>query len=276
MRPAAVLALLVSAGLAACGSVRPPAGAGVLPEGVLIAHALGGIEGADYTNSLEAAESSYDAGRRWFEVDLTVTADGGVVAFHPGHEPRLDTDTSVRKMTTAQFLEHRYDGRFTTTSFRRLLELVARAGDTYVVTDTKWWTPWILRAVRHDVLAAPAVAPRVIPQIYRPADLALLETARRDWSFPFVIFTLYQTKMSDAEILAFVDTAHIPVVAASTGRFTPALAAALHARGVRVLVHTVNRRADVEKLTREGADGFYTDFYFPPPQRSPGVDRAAR
>ncbi len=71
-----------------------------------------------------------------------------------------------------------------------------------------------------------------------------------------------------------MDRAHVPVVAASTERFSPALAAALHARGARTLVHTADQAADVDRLTHEGADGFYTDFYSPPPRRPSGAARS--
>ena len=46
-----------------------------LPDGVLVAHALGGVDGQTYTNSVEAFEKSYRDGLRWFEVDLQRTAD---------------------------------------------------------------------------------------------------------------------------------------------------------------------------------------------------------
>lgn len=47
-----------------------------------MAHALGGVENTKYTNSKEAFENSYKKGFRFFEVDLTITPDGEIIAFH--------------------------------------------------------------------------------------------------------------------------------------------------------------------------------------------------
>ena len=48
----------------------------------IIMHAMGGIDGNDYTNSLEAFERHYARGRRVFEVDFALTNDNKVVAKH--------------------------------------------------------------------------------------------------------------------------------------------------------------------------------------------------
>ena len=47
-----------------------------------MAHALGGIDGENYTNSKEALESSYNKGIRLFEVDINLTADDKLVCVH--------------------------------------------------------------------------------------------------------------------------------------------------------------------------------------------------
>lgn len=47
-----------------------------------IAHALGGYKKTAYTNTKEAFENSYRKGFRFFEVDLTITPDNKIIAFH--------------------------------------------------------------------------------------------------------------------------------------------------------------------------------------------------
>lgn len=47
-----------------------------------IAHALGEINGVKYSNTKEAFELSYKKGFRFFEIDLTITPDDEIVAFH--------------------------------------------------------------------------------------------------------------------------------------------------------------------------------------------------
>ena len=48
----------------------------------LIAHALGRIEGSNYTNSREAMLRAYRRGLRIFEADVSLTADGEPVLVH--------------------------------------------------------------------------------------------------------------------------------------------------------------------------------------------------
>src|SRR5690242_6350549 len=53
-----------------------------LKEGYLIAHALGGLSGLKYTNSLEALIHNYQFGHKLFEVDLTFTEDNILATLH--------------------------------------------------------------------------------------------------------------------------------------------------------------------------------------------------
>lgn len=47
-----------------------------------IAHALGEYNGIKYSNTKDAFENSYKMGFRFFEVDLTITPDDEIIAFH--------------------------------------------------------------------------------------------------------------------------------------------------------------------------------------------------
>lgn len=47
-----------------------------------MAHALGGIDGENYTNSKEALGSNYNKGVRLSEVDINLTADDKLVCVH--------------------------------------------------------------------------------------------------------------------------------------------------------------------------------------------------
>ena len=76
-----VTALLVGASVVVLVAAR---GAALAPyawaqQNQLIAHAMGGIDGQVYTDSLEAWEENYKRGYRVFEVDLRVLDDATVV-----------------------------------------------------------------------------------------------------------------------------------------------------------------------------------------------------
>ena len=48
----------------------------------MISHAMGGIDGTNYSNSLEAFQENYAEGHRIFEVDFEYTSDGRMVLCH--------------------------------------------------------------------------------------------------------------------------------------------------------------------------------------------------
>lgn len=252
--PALALLVAVSVG---CGPAPPP-------TGLLIAHALGGLD-VPYSNSREALERNYAAGRRWFEVDLALTADGRLVCFHEGLEKVVDLQRPITETPAAVMLSHRFDGRYTLIDFAWLLARMETLEDLVVVTDTKRWTAPVCAAFERDLAPVPrSVRRRVVPQIYRPEDLApVREIEARLTRFRYVIFTLYFISISDDDVVLFTARAHIPIVTMNTERFNAAVAARLHALGARVYVHTLNDHAEIVRFAGAGADGFYTDTYRP-------------
>ncbi|MBI3319369.1 MAG: hypothetical protein HYZ89_02110 [Candidatus Omnitrophica bacterium] len=256
--------------LALSGCEGPP-GHLVPPTQILIAHALGGIDGITYTNSREAFLRNYQDGRRWFEVDLALTKDGDLVCFHLEQEQRLGFPTSIRETSTHDFLTRRIDGRYTPMTFQQLLGLVKERDGLYLVTDTKLWTAQIMDALLHDLKDVdPTLSRRLILQFYHSQDVPLLTAAERMYGpFADFILTLYQNQMSDQAVVLFVKQHKLPIVTMSTQRFNPQFAQALHHAGARVLVHTVNDPTEITRFAEAGADGFYTDFYWPTGHRAP-------
>ena len=59
-----------------------------------ISHSGGGIDGKNFSNSLEAWNESYEKGNRLFDVDMMFTQDGVLVARHDG----INLETTDLKM----------------------------------------------------------------------------------------------------------------------------------------------------------------------------------
>ena len=66
--------------------VGSSASAQLNPDLPRIAHAGGQVNGATYTNSLEALEENYQAGFRAFEIDFSFTSDRQLVCLHDWEE----------------------------------------------------------------------------------------------------------------------------------------------------------------------------------------------
>ncbi len=283
----AVLAVLLLLALACSGTPGTgPAGPPIpealgphalrFPEGAFLAHALGGIDGHTYTNSVEALEHNLALGARFFEVDLSFTADGDLVCFHTGHEKHLGLERDITETSTEEFLSRRYDGRYTLMTAEELLRRMAAEPEAYIVTDTKHdFAMSLAEVVRLAEAVDPALVGRIVPQFYTPEqwrDVAELEAGHGP--FATVIFTLYRTRLDDDGVVETARTRHVPVVTMSTKRFNPDLVARLAALGVDSLVHTVNDRAEVESYLRRGVRGLYIDFLFSwGPEGPPGPER---
>jgi glycerophosphoryl diester phosphodiesterase len=253
--------LACAASSASCRGEDPPKAFSV-PPGVLVAHALGGIGGYPYTNSLEAFECNYARGFRWFEVDLALTSDGELVCFHPGNESLAGLPKPIGQLTMAELVGKRYAGRYPLRRFAELLSATEAAGDVVLVTDTKTWSAPMLETFQRAALAAAPRRTRFALQSYGEQDIANVKAVAAAVHGE-VLLTLYMSGADDEQVEQLVKAHGVMAVVADMRRFTPWLADRLHHLGVPVLVHTINDHRDVARLARAGADGFYTDDYRP-------------
>ncbi len=267
MRVRAVVLFAVAVlGLVAGDRALLAAEPGEAYRGLLVAHALGAIDGHGYTNSPTALDYNYKLGRRWFEVDLALTSDRKLVCFHTGKEADIALDgREISSITEADFLSRQVNDRFALMTFRQLVERAEALGDITIVTDTKTWNRDLAMVFEKELAAAPeSVRRRVVPQLYHVWEIgALRGIEKRLGPFRSIILTLYQTKLSDENVVSFVKKEHIPIVTMNTKRFSPKLASDLHGVGALVLVHTLNDHKEIARFAENGADGFYVDFYRP-------------
>ena len=208
---------------------------------------------------------SLDRGFRWFEVDLAMTSDAVVVCFHEDHGRDIGLATLIGEISVADFLERRFAARYELMTFRRLLEEMVRHPETYLITDTKRLSPEILASIESEVDAVDAaLRQRIVVQIYHRDELGfVLDAEARSGRFAGVIFTLYQTPVSNDELVEFVAATGMKWVTASDRRFSAELAHRLHSLDGRIFVHTLNSRDRIADFRLAGADGFYTDSAAP-------------
>ena len=233
------------------------------PDKLAIAHGLGRIGGFATTNSIEALEANYKRGFRWFEVDLDTTADGTLVCIHPspGSLKQIGVLGSLSEITESDFLERRFAQRFHTQTFQQLVERLRDLPDMIVVTDSKQLDAKTLaRLVSHIDAVDPALRARIVLQMYHREELPeILDMEARGGAFGGTIFTLYQTRISDADLLAFVEKSGLEWITMPADRFRPSVAADLHRLGAKVFVHTLNKMETIHRFLEDGADGVYTD-----------------
>lgn len=101
-----------------------------------IAHAGGEIQGHKYTNSLEALNHSYKIGLRYFELDISSTRDGHLVAAHDWENWRTHTKfKGPLPPTLKQFNSYKILQQFTPLDSKAINEWFLKHKDAYLVTD---------------------------------------------------------------------------------------------------------------------------------------------
>jgi glycerophosphoryl diester phosphodiesterase len=234
--------------------------ASVANEFGLIAHALGGIDGATYTNSREAWEQSCAAGYRLIEVDLRRTSDGRAVCFHERMPPHIDLPGPVEELTREEFLAARYRGGYTPLDLDGLIAAHAAEPDRYLVLDTagrnQHLLPLVVERYRH---LAPEALQRTIPEVYSREDLDYVAGLG---AWPTIILTLYLCEYDDDAVVEAARHPAVGMVAMFGKRFDAALKDRLHALGRGVYVHTINDPQEAAGYLARGV-GVYTDFVRP-------------
>lgn len=274
--PALVLAIMLGVWAIWTGRLSLPAKQPKHVGLVMISHALGTVDGVTYTNSREAFTESIHRGFQWFEVDLVETADGQLVACHAlgPLQRELGSAARIDEMTHRQYVSARLYRRYTPLDLSAILDLVERHPEIRLILDVKnsanrtqgedlTHAPDVFQRIHRKLWAVlknhpPGVIARLYPQIYAPADAAML---RRETGYAQWIFTTYRFGGSDRDIMAaVVDDPKIVAVAFEKRRFRRPLTQWLRAQGRGVWVFVVNGAEEADAFSFLGANGFYTDF----------------
>lgn len=228
-----------------------------------IAHAMGGIDGNVYTNSLEAFEHNYALGHRVFEVDFGLTeGDYQLVAFHDEKDWRKMSGVYGEAITYDAFMSHPLMEKYTPLDYRDVIDLMAKYPDIYIVTDSKYTNfahvhLAFSQLVDYANSVDPAILERVIPQIYHEEML--------DWimdihPFRSVIYTLYQTSWTPDRIYEFCLKSGVRFITMSQGSVAQSTTDLWSQLGVNVAAFTCNSKEKAEELFNGGVDMIYTDF----------------
>ncbi|MDR3091269.1 MAG: hypothetical protein LBU36_03585 [Clostridiales bacterium] len=243
----------------------PDAGSGawLTAAGGLIAHAGGGIDGKDGTNSREAVELNYSLGHRVFELDFKLTRDGSVAVVH-------DWALYAGQRTMEEYRKARADDIYDDYSAMSYIDVcgeMAEKPDMWLVTDTKSFEDDDPAETREmfEIMTREAkergVIDRIIPQIYNQEMYSMIMGI---YPFKNIIYTLYESPDSDEEAARFVaDKDNIRAVTMAPARFSAKFGKALRDEGKKVFFFTLNDPEEAARWRKEGVDGFYTDFIKP-------------
>lgn len=245
----------------------------------VMAHAMGGIDGFDYTNSLEAFEFNYDQGTRLFEIDLDTTVEGDICLTHTWEDFRTkltDIGGDIQKpLTTKEFKEAKIHGKYTPLLFTDVLKIMEEKKDFFLIIDSKMFNAEGTREIYSKMIEEinqvnPELINRIIPQAYNPE---IIDVLQNEYPFEEIIYTLYSIydKSDGQQIYQTVKDKNIRVVVMhmdnewATRVIKDVVAYAINDGDNRgqfnVYIHTVN---DVEKaksiINDDHFFGVYSDF----------------
>ena len=235
-----------------------------------IAHAMGGIDGYEYTNSLEAFLNAYECGLRVFEVDFALTSDGAIVLKHDWiNEYGLPDFENGYIPSLEEFKKSKIWDSYTTMDIVDLFELMLTYTDIYIVTDSKdsnyydvvYQFEYILNTLEtYSEDDKNYILSKFIIQIYNDDMLDAVESV---YTFEHYIYTLYQRGIEDIEsLIEFCVDREIPVVTIPFTMWTKEMNEKFHEQEIKVYIHTINDEVTIAYYQKEGVNGFYTDYYF--------------
>lgn len=222
-----------------------------------IAHSGGAIDGRVYTNSLEALNSNYAKGYRYFEVDLERTSDDKTVLLH-------DWENGFTNLFGAPSLTRSSDEFINARSSHGYHQLTA---DTLIDWSVAHPEARIVLDMKNNYLATldsfasdrPAERVRFIPFIYNTEQHRL--TQGKGYQNP--LWLIDYAKYSDADVLDFASQHPLTGVAMKATRTETGLPSSLLQHGVPSLVWTVNDAGTGTNLMRSSVLGLITDYLDP-------------
>lgn len=235
-----------------------------------IAHALGGIDNQDYTNSKEALEYSYSMGYRVMEVDLLFTSDRHLVCRHNWNDKFEDGFSEDNIPDYKTFMNSKIYGKYTPIDIETIIRFAMKHPDVSFITDSKLGDFDISKIAEEIISASKKLGykdynKQIIIQFYNYDDYKKLT---REYDFQNYIFTLYKMQGELKEngvdnIIAFCIENNIKVVTLPEKYVTEERSVSFRENDITLLTHTVDNRKAWNNFMKMGVDGIYTNYITP-------------
>lgn len=238
----------------------------------MISHAMGGVGGYNYTNSLEGFKENYAEGHRVFEVDIELTSDNRMVLCHGWNKQLCSKHKAGYQPTYKQFMGYKLKDKYTPLSLEDLLRLMDKYPDIRVITDTRYKKISIVKSQFKTIvntarnLGLEHVLDRLTVEVYTED---MYKAVKGIYPFKSYVFTLYQlfSKAPSTSQLksvgAFCKKNHIGTVAMYAKWWKWKYADVLDPYGVEIALYTTNDPDDALRYLNDGVTALFTDFLAP-------------
>lgn len=222
----------------------------------VIAHAAGAVCGYTYTNSLDALDSSYARGFRYFEMDFSWTTDGKLVLLHDWSIMPKYFNAKVGPYSFSDFLALNMVCGLRQMSLDDLALWISKHPNVHIVSDFKAGN---LRGLGLISIQHPEIVKNIIPQIYRFREYRPV----RSLGYQNIILTLYVAGYNPGLILRFAHDNPVYAVTMPLDHALTGLPRTLDKAGIRSYVHTINDTNTYKNLIGLSAFGVYSDSIRP-------------
>lgn len=233
-----------------------------------IAHALGGVDGKDYLNSLDGFYQAYAKGYRVFEMDLLLTTDNVLVGKHQWGWKLSNPKTKNGNAVSYQnFKNTKIYGKYTPTSLLDMFHVMDKYKDFYLMTDSKSDE---ISDVKKDFTTLVQTAKkakkeslldRMIIQVY---NQEMFKTIKKIYPFKHFVYTTY--KQRDAafyKMVKFCKANGIEAVTSPQNDINDYRMEVLQKEGIYSYTHSVNTSYHTKEYMKLGVYGVYSDFLTP-------------
>lgn len=211
-----------------------------------VAHALGTIDGVNYTNSKEAFQNSINRNVRYFETDVIFTKDGIPVLSH-----EIDPDTNFET-----FINTKIKDKYTPLSLSNFIEYMDKNPNISVMfdikgSDAKKLAQWLKEnALRHKERFSIQVG-------YKKDFKEIIKI------YPFQIHWNFSIDGNVNYRLAFLVKNNIKTASVSINQIKSAKTLHyLNKFNIKPIVYTVNSKEIADKMLSWGCKGYITDNLF--------------
>ena len=233
-----------------------------------IAHAMGGLDGKDYLNSIDGFYPAYQKGYRVFEMDILLTKDNVAIGKHQwGWKLSDPTSKKGDPVSYRKFKNTKIYGKYTPTSFLDVLNLMEKYPDFYLMTDSKSTEPADAKK-EFNVLVQTAkkvgkedLLDRVIVQVYNQRMYWAVKSMH---PFKHFVYTTY--KQPDAafyKVVKFCKQNGIEAITSPKNDINDYRMELLAKQGIYSYTHSVNNAYFAKEFMKLGVYGVYSDFLSP-------------
>jgi hypothetical protein len=166
-------------------------------------------------------------------------------------------DHAKKQPSLEQFESLKMKHGMTQMSLASLFLWLSKHNDAYIIADVKERNLPALKIIARN---SGKLQKHFFPQIYDPSEFRPAKLL----GFEKVIFTLYRSSLSDAEVIRFATNKNPFAITMPVRRaFSFSLLSELNRKGVTVYAHTINKIEILNYLRGKGIHGIYTDKILP-------------